>query len=167
MSQYSNAASPILVTLSGIVIDVRLLHLLNANPLMLVTPSGSEIAGSFSQFANADPPTLVTPSGIVIETRFLQLENVWVAIFVTFFGIVNEVMPDGYIVMEQRNKFLVGDEVEIMKKNGENDIAIVLAMKDEQGNQMESCPHPKQKIFVKFSVLPEEFDIIRQKAIEE
>ncbi len=92
--------------------------------------------------------------------------NVYVKEY-TYLGIVNEVMPDGYIVMEQRNKFLVGDEVEIMKKNGENDIAVVLAMKDEQGNQMESCPHPKQKIFVKFSVLPEEFDIIRQKAIEE
>ena len=44
--------------------------------------------------------------------------------------------------------------------------AVAVAMKDEDGNAMESCPHPKQKVFVKLSVLPEEFDLIRQKAEE-
>ena len=91
--------------------------------------------------------------------------NVYVKEY-TYLGIVNRVMPDGYIALEQRNKFSVGDEVELMKKNGENINVVVLGMKDEEGNPMESCPHPKQKVFVKFSVLPEEFDIIRQKEEE-
>ena len=68
--------------------------------------------------------------------------------------------------MEQRNKFLVGDEVEVMRKNGDNILAMVLSIHDEEGNAMESCPHPKQKIFVKFSCPVEEFDLIRQKAEE-
>ena len=53
-----------------------------------------------------------------------------------------------------------------MRKNGENIVASVLEIKDADGNQMESCPHPKQKIFVRFSCPVEEFDLIRQKAEE-
>ena len=70
--------------------------------------------------------------------------NVYVKEY-TYLGIVNQVMPDGYIALEQRNKFSVGDEVELMKKNGENINVIVLGMKDEDGNAMESCPHPNRR----------------------
>ena len=88
--------------------------------------------------------------------------NVYVKEY-TYLGIVNEVAEEGYALLEQRNKFSVGDEVEIMKKNGENVVTTVLEILDEEGNPMESCPHPKQKIFVKFASVPEEFDLIRQK----
>ena len=91
--------------------------------------------------------------------------NVYVKEY-TYLGIVGSVTEDGTAVLEQRNKFLVGDEVEVMRKNGENILATVLEIKDEEGNVMESCPHPKQKIFVKFSCEVEEFDLIRQKAEE-
>ena len=91
--------------------------------------------------------------------------NVYVKEY-TYLGIVGSVTEDGIAVLEQRNKFLVGDEVEVMRKNGENIIARVLEIKDEEGNSMESCPHPKQKIFVKFSCAVEAFDLIRQKAEE-
>ena len=91
--------------------------------------------------------------------------NVYVKEY-TYLGIVGSVTEDGTAVLEQRNKFLVGDEVEVMRKNGENILATVLEIKDEEGNVMESCPHPKQKIFVKFSSVVEEFDLIRQKAEE-
>lgn len=63
--------------------------------------------------------------------------------------------------IEQRNKFSVGDEIEIMKPNGENIPVKVLAMYDETGNPMESCPHPKQTIDVKLSETPEAGDILR------
>ena len=89
--------------------------------------------------------------------------NVYVKEY-TYLGIVNAVTEDGFAVLEQRNKFSVGDVVEVMKKNGENISAEVLSIKDEEGNQMESCPHPQQKIFVQLSYVPEEFDLIRQKA---
>ena len=89
--------------------------------------------------------------------------NVYVKEY-TYLGIVGAVAEDGYVTMEQRNKFLVGDMVEIMKKNGENAHANVLSIRDEEGNEMESCPHPQQKIYVRFSEQPETFNLIRQKA---
>ena len=53
--------------------------------------------------------------------------------------------------MEQRNKFSVGEQIEIMKPNGDNVLATVLALVDEDGNEMESCPHPQQIFYVKLS----------------
>ena len=91
--------------------------------------------------------------------------NVYVKEY-TYLGIVGRVTEDGEAVLEQRNKFSVGDVVEVMRKNGENIAAAVLEIKDEDGNSMESCPHPKQKIFVKLSCQVEEFDLLRQKAEE-
>ena len=91
--------------------------------------------------------------------------NVYVKEY-TYLGIVGSVTEEKTAVLEQRNKFLVGDEVEVMRKNGENIVATVLSIKDEEGNSMDSCPHPKQKIYVEFSCEVEEFDLIRQKAEE-
>ncbi len=63
--------------------------------------------------------------------------------------------------IEQRNKFSVGDEIEIMKPGGENIPAQVLSMYDEEGNPVESCPHPKQVIDVRLSETPAAGDILR------
>ena len=63
--------------------------------------------------------------------------------------------------IEQRNKFRVGDDIEIMKPGGENIPVKVLAMYDREGNPVESCPHPKQTIDVRLSVTPEIGDILR------
>ena len=66
-----------------------------------------------------------------------------------------------YARIEQRNKFSVGDEIEIMKPGGENIPAQVLSMYDEEGNPVESCPHPKQVIDVRLSETPAVGDILR------
>lgn len=63
--------------------------------------------------------------------------------------------------IEQRNKFSVGDEIEIMKPGGENIPVRVLAMYDGEGNPVESCPHPKQVIDVRLSETPAVGDILR------
>lgn len=63
--------------------------------------------------------------------------------------------------IEQRNKFCVGDAIEIMKPGGEDIPVLVLDMYDEDGNPVESCPHPKQVIDVRLSVTPEAGDILR------
>lgn len=63
--------------------------------------------------------------------------------------------------IEQRNKFCVGDTIEIMKPNGENISVQVLAMYDEDGNALESCPHPKQLIDVELSAEAAVGDILR------
>lgn len=63
--------------------------------------------------------------------------------------------------IEQRNKFCVGDCIEIMKPDGTNVPVRVLAMYNEQGESVESCPHSKQVIDVCLSEVPERYDILR------
>lgn len=84
----------------------------------------------------------------------------------TYLGIVYEIR-NGWCVMEQRNKFSVGDMVEVMKPDGENLSVKVLAIQDEEGNSMESCPHPQQRIYVKFDGLVEADNLVRQPCTEE
>ena len=63
-----------------------------------------------------------------------------------YLGQVKEVTEDGYVVFYQKNKFRVGDTIEIMKKNGENQTVSVLEMLNEDGEETDSCPHPGEKI---------------------
>ena len=63
--------------------------------------------------------------------------------------------------IEQRNKFCVGDSIEIMKPDGINIPVEVLAMYNENGEPVESCPHSKQIIDVVLSQMPEKYDILR------
>ena len=84
----------------------------------------------------------------------------------TYLGIAGAPDADGFFEIEQRNKFSVGETIEIMKPNGDNIEVEVQRILDEDRNDMESCPHPKQKLFIKLSVNPEEFDILRRKEQE-
>ena len=59
-----------------------------------------------------------------------------------FLGIIRDIDKEGYALIEQKNKFCVGDEIEIMKPSGENVMVKVLDMKNEKGEKVESCPHP-------------------------
>ncbi|MDD5935411.1 MAG: U32 family peptidase [Clostridiales bacterium] len=83
-----------------------------------------------------------------------------------YLGTVLDKREDGASVMEQRNKFCVGDVVEAMKPNGENLSVKVLKIEDEEGNFMESCPHPQQKIFVTFDQNLDVYDLIRVNSVE-
>lgn len=79
----------------------------------------------------------------------------------TYLGIV-QVAEDGRYEIEQRNKFSVGEELEIMKPDGRNIKAVVKSIKDEHGKEMESAPHPKQKLYIDLGVELENFDILRR-----
>ncbi len=81
-----------------------------------------------------------------------------------YLGMIEGMRKDGYARIEQKNKFSVGDYIEIMKPDGGNIPAEVLGMQDENGNSVESCPHAKQTIYLKLSVQPEEYDILRVEA---
>lgn len=83
-----------------------------------------------------------------------------------YLGMINRADSDGFGVFEQKNKFSVGDEVEIMKPSGENIRTKVLALRDEDGNEMESCPHPGQSITLCTECTLEPFDIIRKEGEE-
>ncbi|CBK78309.1 Collagenase and related proteases [[Clostridium] cf. saccharolyticum K10] len=80
----------------------------------------------------------------------------------TYIGTVEEVCGDGSFLMEQRNKFSVGESIEIMKPDGRNIPVSVEEICDEEGVQMESAPHPKQRLKVRLSVSPEPYDILRR-----
>ena len=69
--------------------------------------------------------------------------------------------------IEQRNKFCVGDTIEIMKPSGDNVATKVEAMYNETGEPVESCPHSKQLIWLKLSEIPEKYDLLRVKNFEE
>ena len=79
----------------------------------------------------------------------------------TYLGLVGNVDNEGYAHLEQRNKFSVGDTVELMKPDGRDILVTVEDMRDEQGEKIQSCPHAKQIISVRFSEVPEEMDLIR------
>lgn len=77
-----------------------------------------------------------------------------------YLGMVDRI-KDGLAGIEQKNKFSVGDRIEIMKPDGRNVETTVEAMYDDEGNGMESCPHARQKIWLKLSEKPEVYDILR------
>ena len=81
-----------------------------------------------------------------------------------YLGIVGELVQTAGQTcarIEQRNKFCVGDSIEIMKPDGTNVPVTVLSMYDEQGKSVESCPHSKQVIDVCLSSAPGVYDILR------
>ena len=65
--------------------------------------------------------------------------------------------------IEQRNKFSVGEEIEVMKPDGENRTVTVRAIVDEEGNAMESAPHPQQVLFIDLGEPLERYDILTKK----
>ena len=68
-----------------------------------------------------------------------------------YLGTVEEVTAAGELVIHQKNKFCVGDTIEVMAFDGKNVDVEVLAIHDEHGTEMKSAPHPKQLLYVKVS----------------
>ncbi len=97
------------------------------------------------------------------ETTQIYDNNTYVNEYI-YLGIAGELVKTAgktCVRIEQRNKFCTGDLIEIMKPDGTNTAAKVLAMYNEAGESVESCPHSKQVIDVELSVLPERYDILR------
>jgi putative protease len=65
------------------------------------------------------------------------------------------------VIFEQKNKFAVGDQIEIMKPNGENVAATVLAITAGDGREIDSAPHAGQTLDVELSTEAEEGDVLR------
>ena len=78
-----------------------------------------------------------------------------------YLGIIDQIDERGLARFEQRNKFCVGDSIEIMKPDGRNVQTRVLAMYNDEGEAVESCPHSKQTLYVELSEKPQIYDIIR------
>ena len=65
------------------------------------------------------------------------------------------------IEITQKNKFAKGEVIDIMKPDGMDLKAAVLYIHDEEGNEMESAPHSKQKLFVSIDKKADVNDILR------
>lgn len=84
-----------------------------------------------------------------------------------YLGICGEINEKDLVRIEQRNKFSVGDVIEIMKPNGENVETKVLAMFNEDGESMDCCPHPKQIVYLRLDKQPEVYDILRVENVKD
>ncbi len=79
-----------------------------------------------------------------------------------YLGLVGKPNEQGLYEIEQRNKFSVGEEIEVMKPDGSNLKTTVLRITDEGGADQESAPHPKQKLFIDLGIELDEYDILRR-----
>ena len=95
------------------------------------------------------------------ETTQIYDSNTYVKEY-TYLGIIAE-KKDGAYRIEQRNKFSVGEKIEIMKPDGRNVEVLVESIMDEQGNAQESAPHPKQILYVRLTEEADAGDILRRK----
>lgn len=85
----------------------------------------------------------------------------------TYLGTVEETDGNGAFRMEQKNKFSIGETVEVMKPDGRNLTAVVREIRDEEGNPQESAPHPKQQLWVDLGMDVEVYDILRKKTADD
>ena len=79
-----------------------------------------------------------------------------------YLGTVSTVNSDGSFTFEQKNKFLTGDTIEILSPGFSMKETKIIRMLDENGEEMASCPHPKQIIKAYGTVTPEVGDILRK-----
>lgn len=84
----------------------------------------------------------------------------------TYLGTVETVDERGFCRIEQKNKFTVGETIEVMKPDGRNLVVTVKGIYDEEGQMQESAPHPKQVLYVDLGVETESFDILRRQELE-
>lgn len=96
------------------------------------------------------------------ETAQIYDNNTYIKNY-TYLGTVEETDAQGYCRIEQRNKFSVGETIEIMKPDGRNVSAVVKAITDEEGCAMESAPHPKQALSIDLGTEVKKYDILRRK----
>ena len=81
-----------------------------------------------------------------------------------FIGIVTEDRDDesGCAVIMQRNKFEVGDKIEILPVSGDSMEMTVTQMWNEEGISVQSAPHPEQILKLKTELPLKKFDMLRK-----
>ena len=85
----------------------------------------------------------------------------------TYIGTIESVDDRGYARIQQKNKFTVGETIEVMKPDGRNIEAVVKAIYNEEGVFQESAPHSRQIIYVDLGVDMKQYDILRRSEMKE
>ncbi len=83
----------------------------------------------------------------------------------TYLGYVEEVTEQGFARITQRNKFSVGELIEVMKPNGDNLEVTVKEILDQDGNPVESAPHPQQRLYVDLGTELSQYDLLRRQEV--
>ncbi len=85
-----------------------------------------------------------------------------------FVGMVQENSnPEtGIAIVEQRNKFSVGDTIEVMPAKGNAFTMKVSKMWDADGNPVESAPHPQQILQILFDRPVKKYDMLRKNVLD-
>ncbi len=80
-----------------------------------------------------------------------------------FIGMVMEDSDkDGYAVVMQRNKFEVGETIEVMAQKGSSWAMTVEKMFNDEGEEVLSAPHPQQILRIKFPKEVHKYDMLRK-----
>lgn len=80
-----------------------------------------------------------------------------------YMGTIRDTDADGWSYLEQKNKFSVGETLEIMRPDGTDTEAKVMEIRDAETDiPQESCPHACQKLKVRLSAMPEKGEILRR-----
>ncbi|MGE5613655.1 MAG: peptidase U32 family protein [Bacillota bacterium] len=83
-----------------------------------------------------------------------------------FVGLVMSYDPSsGIAEIEQRNKFAIGDELEVVSPRGPFYIQKVVSMKNCDGEEIEAAPHPQMTVYMPMDRPVEPFSMLRRKAL--
>lgn len=81
-----------------------------------------------------------------------------------FIAVVVEDSKDGYVLIEHRNKFKLGDDLEILSSTSSfNKIITLTEIRDEKGNNVEEVKKVKERVFIKTDLPLLKGDILRKK----
>ena len=78
-----------------------------------------------------------------------------------YLGYIEKTDENGLLHITQRNKFCLGDRVEVMHPDGTDTPADVLEITGEDGQLKESAPHAREKLVVRLSAAASPYDILR------
>lgn len=81
----------------------------------------------------------------------------------TYLGTVDAVDGQGRCRIEQKNKFTVGEIIEVMKPDGRNLEMEVRGIWNEDGQMQESAPHARQILWVELEGGLDRYDILRRR----
>jgi putative protease len=84
-----------------------------------------------------------------------------------FVGLVREYdKASGIATIEQRNRFVIGDELELVSPHGTFTVQKVASMKNDEGESIEAAPHPQMTVYMPMDMPVAPFTMLRRKVTE-
>ena len=80
-----------------------------------------------------------------------------------FVAVVVESTKNGYAKIEMRNKFFLGEQLELLSKSKNNAIITLEEILSPDGDKLDVCNVPKQIVMVKTNLPLEKYEILRRK----